>query len=51
MLLIQLMHPEYQINNKNMGQTVLANAEICNEVAEEQHGLTIKLDCFDLIKF
>ena len=33
-----LMHPEYQINNKNIGRNVLANAEICNEVAEEQHG-------------
>ena len=31
------MHPEYQINNKNIGRKVLANAEICNEVAEEQH--------------
>ena len=37
MRLIQLMHLEYQINNKNIGQKVLANAEICNEVAEEQH--------------
>ena len=38
MRLIQLMHPEYQINNKNVGRKVLANAEMCNEVAEEQHG-------------
>ena len=38
MQLIMLMHPEYQINNKNIGRKVLANAEICNEVAEEQHG-------------
>ena len=38
MRLIQLMHPEYQINNKNIGRKVLANAEICNEVTEEQHG-------------
>ena len=38
MRLIMLMHPEYQINNKNIGRKVLANAEICNEVAEEQHG-------------
>ena len=37
MRLIMLMHPEYQINNKNIGRKVLANAEICNEVAEEQH--------------
>ena len=33
-----LMHSEYQINNKNIGRKVLANTEICNEVAEEQHG-------------
>ena len=32
------MHPEYQINNKSVGKKVLANAEMCNEVAEEQHG-------------
>ena len=38
MRLIMLMHPEYQINNKNIGRKVLANAEICNEVAKEQHG-------------
>ena len=38
MRLIMLMHPEYQIHNKNIGRKVLANAEICNEVAEEQHG-------------
>ena len=38
MRLIMLMHPEYQINNKNIGRKVLGNAEICNEVAEEQHG-------------
>ena len=37
MQLIQLMHPEYQINNKNIGRKVLANAEIYNKVAEEQH--------------
>ena len=36
--LIQLMHPEYQINNKLVGKKVLVNAEICNEVADEQHG-------------
>mmetsp|Transcript_17209 Transcript_17209/g.18906 ORF Transcript_17209/g.18906 Transcript_17209/m.18906 type:complete len:236 (-) Transcript_17209:511-1218(-) len=29
MQLIQLMHPEYQINNKNVGRNVLANAETC----------------------
>ena len=38
MKLIILMHPEYQINNKNIGRKMLANAEIYNEVAEEQHG-------------
>ena len=38
MRLIQLMHPEYQIDNKNVGKKVLVNAKICNEVAEEQHG-------------
>ena len=26
------------MNNKNIGRKVLANAEICNKVAEEQHG-------------
>ena len=31
-----MMHPEYQINNKLVGKKVLANAEMCNEVAEEQ---------------
>ena len=36
--LIQLMHPEYQINNKLVGKKVLANEEMCNEAAEEQHG-------------
>ena len=36
--LIKLMHPKYHINNKNIGKKVLANAAICNEVAEEQHG-------------
>ena len=38
MRLIQLMHPEYQINNKLVGKKVLANAEMCNEVTEKQHG-------------
>ena len=32
-----LIHPEYQINNKNIGRKVLANSEFYNEVAEEQH--------------
>ena len=30
MRLIQLMHPECQINTKLVGKKVLANAEICN---------------------
>ena len=30
-----LMHPKYQMNNKNIGRKVLANAKICNKVAEE----------------
>ena len=38
MRLTMLMHSEHQINNKNIGRKVLANAEICNELAEEQHG-------------
>ena len=38
MRLIMLMHPQFQMNNKNIGRKVLANAEICNEFAEEQHG-------------
>ena len=36
--LIQLMHPEYQTNKKNIGKKVLANTEICNKVAKEQRG-------------
>ena len=35
MRLIQLIHPEYQTNNTNVGRKVLVNAEIYNEVAEE----------------
>ena len=38
MCLIQLMHPEYQIHNKLVSEKVLANAKICNAVADEQHG-------------
>ena len=33
-----LMHPEYQINNKNISRNVLSNVEIYKEVAKEQHG-------------
>ena len=32
------MHPEFQINNKLAGKRVLENAEICDKVADEQHG-------------
>ena len=32
------MHLEYQINNKLVGKKLLADAEMYNEVAEEQHG-------------
>ena len=38
MRLIQLMHPDYQINNKNIGYKVVVNEKSCNEIAEEQHG-------------
>ena len=38
MRLIQLMHPEFQINNKLAGKQVLANVEICYEVVDEYHG-------------
>ena len=38
MRLIMLMYPQFQMNNKNIGRKVLANAEICNEVAKGQHG-------------
>ena len=38
MRLIQFMHPEHQINIKLVGNNVLANAEIYNEVAKEQLG-------------
>ena len=37
MRLIQLMHPEFQINNKLAGKRVLKNVEICNKVTNEQH--------------
>ena len=33
-----LMHPKFQMNNKNIGIKVLATAKICNKVAEEQDG-------------
>ena len=38
MRLIQLMHLKYKSNNTLVGKKVLANAEMCNEVAEEQQG-------------
>ena len=37
MNLIQLIHPEYQINSNNVGRKVLANVKMCNKVGEEQH--------------
>lgn len=33
------MHPEFQIHNKLVGKRVLENAEICNKIANERHGL------------
>ena len=48
MRLIQLMYPDYKINNTNIGRKVLANTEICNEVAEEQHG-SRKYDLAELL--
>ena len=38
MRLLQMMDPEYQINNKMIGRRVLAHAEKAGEVAEDQHG-------------
>ena len=37
MALIQLMHPEFQINNKLVRKRVLENAEIWNKVTNKQH--------------
>ena len=37
MHLIQLMHPEYQINNKPVVKKVLANAKIYNKVADKRY--------------
>ena len=38
MRLIQLMDAEFQMNNKLLGKKALAHAELCDEVADEQHG-------------
>ena len=38
MRFIQLMDTDFQSNNKLVGKKVLANAEMCDEVADEQHG-------------
>ena len=38
MRLIQLMSPEYQINNKMIGRNILKYAEAANAVAANQHG-------------
>ena len=38
MRLIQLMSPEFQINNKMIGRRILAYAERANAVATDQHG-------------
>ena len=38
MPLLQMMDPEYQINNKMIGRKVLAHAEKAGEVVEDQHG-------------
>ena len=38
MRLIQLMSPEFQINNKMIGKKILANAEAADTVSEDQHG-------------
>ena len=35
---VQLFAAEFNITNKMIGKKVLANAEVCNEVADEQHG-------------
>ena len=35
---VQLFAAEFNITNKMIGKRALANAEICNEVADEQHG-------------
>jgi hypothetical protein len=35
---VQLFAAEFNITNKIIGKRVLAHAEVCNEVADEQHG-------------
>ena len=38
MRLIQLMAPDFQINNKMIGRRILAHAEQVGEVSDDQHG-------------
>jgi len=38
MRLIQLMDADFQSNNKLVGKKALANAEMSDEVTDEQHG-------------
>ena len=38
MRLIQLMSPEFQINNKIIGRNILKHTETANAVAADQHG-------------
>ena len=38
MRLIQLMSPEFQINNKLFGRCLLAHAEAANDISPDQHG-------------
>ena len=38
MRLIQLMDADFQSINKLVGKKALANTEMCDEVADEQHG-------------
>ena len=35
---IQLMSPEFQINNKMIGKRILAHAELAHAVSDDQHG-------------
>ena len=38
MRLIQFIYVDFQSNNKLVGKKALANAEMCDEVVDEQHG-------------
>ena len=51
MQLIILMQPRYQMNNKNIGRKVLANAEIYNKVAEnntDPENFTRRVCCYSI---